>query len=409
MDERALSANQPARDEVVAGFAAARWPLFWMLLRGYGLMVPTIGIYRFWLTTRKRRFYWSNTLIGGEPLDYTGSALQLLTGFFFAVAFFLPVYIAFFYFATQGGDVAVLGYGLVGLAFWFMTGYAIYRARDFRLSRTLWRGIRFDQRGNAWAYALKRFLWSILVLLTLGLAYPFMAASLWRYRWNHCFYGDRRFGFSGSWKLVAWPFYRLYFGLLILGAIAVGTVAASPAIGSGAMSITAILAILLVCLAVPIGWCHFRARTLSRLYSGVWLGPARLAVSIRARALFGQLLAYGLAVLVWSIIFLIIAYVLIETMFSGMVAPDGLPDAADIARLARSGWVEAATIIGTYLAYVGGLALLGEVIFGYGHWVLIARGARIAGFSSLDDVRATPEDRALVGEGLADALNVGAY
>ena len=39
----------------------------------------------------------------------------------------------------------------------------------------------------------------------------------------------------------------------------------------------------------------------------------------------------------------------------------------------------------------------------------MARGAVIANADSLGTVRATGEDLALVGEGLADALNVGAY
>lgn len=59
-------------------------------------MLPTIGLYRFWQATWKRRFYWQNTVIDGEPLEYTGTATQLLLGFFFALAFFLPIYVAFF-------------------------------------------------------------------------------------------------------------------------------------------------------------------------------------------------------------------------------------------------------------------------------------------------------------------------
>jgi hypothetical protein len=41
--------------------------------------------------------------------------------------------------------------------------------------------------------------------------------------------------------------------------------------------------------------------------------------------------------------------------------------------------------------------------------MLVARGASIANLESLDSVRAAAEDRSLAGEGLADALNVGAY
>ena len=62
-----------------------------------------------------------------------------------------------------------------------------------------------------------------------------------------------------------------------------------------------------------------------------------------------------------------------------------------------------------YLVVLATLALLGEVILGYGYWMLVARGAIITNADSLTSVRATAEDLALHGEGLADALNVGAY
>jgi hypothetical protein len=49
------------------------------------------------------------------------------------------------------------------------------------------------------------------------------------------------------------------------------------------------------------------------------------------------------------------------------------------------------------------------VFLGFGFWRLVAQGARISGLETLSSVRARDEDRALGGEGLADALNVGAY
>src|SRR5262245_34113547 len=108
-------------------FSGRRGELFGRLLRGYLLMLPTLGLYRFWLTTTKRRFYWQNTMIGGERLEYTGSALQLLVGFLFALGVFLPIYIVFFYLSFQSSTVALVGYGVAALLIWFLTGYALYR------------------------------------------------------------------------------------------------------------------------------------------------------------------------------------------------------------------------------------------------------------------------------------------
>ncbi len=166
--------------QTTISFLGTRWRLFGILLSGYLLMLMTLGMYRFWLLTNKRRFYWSHTQIHGEAMEYTGTAVQLLVGFLLALAIFLPLYGFFFYLSTQSPAAAVYGYMGAGVFMFFLTGYASYRGRRFLLSRTLWRGIRFSQGGNAWAYAIRRFLWICLTIVTVGLAYPFMVASLWK-------------------------------------------------------------------------------------------------------------------------------------------------------------------------------------------------------------------------------------
>jgi len=387
-------------------FTGARSELFGLLFRGYLLMVPTLGIYRFWVTTWKRRFYWQNTVIDGDPLEYTGHAMQLLIGFLFALAFFLPIYIVFFYLSTQSPEITLVGYAAVGITLWFLSGYAIYRARDFRLSRTLWRGIRFDQRGNAWGYALRRFGWSILMVLTLGLIYPFMAGNLWRYRYSHTWYGDRQFGWTGSWKTIAGPYYRAYFvvvaALIATGAI-IGNVQAPLSAGPG------------VFFAIPgtlvvggLAWFYLRSREATRMFSQVRVGDTTIAVKVRARSLFGQFLLYGLSLTGALVVFGMFIGIVVASLFGQAMLNPGA-EGAELARILQSGWGAIALLVAGYLGLIATFALFGEVFLGYGYWMLVARSAVISNADSLKSVRATGEDRALVGEGLADALNVGAY
>ena len=203
-------------------FTGTRREIAGILLRGYALMLPTIGMYRFWVTNWKRRFYWSNTEIDGDPLEYTGHALQLLIGFMLALIVFVPIYALFFYLSTQNGDITLIGYGGVAVVLWFLTGYAHYRARDFRLSRTLWRGVRFDQGGSAYNYAFRRFGWSILMIVTLGIVYPWMTTSLWRYRWNNTWYGDRQFSFTGKARALLGPYFLAYVVVAVIGGVSRG-------------------------------------------------------------------------------------------------------------------------------------------------------------------------------------------
>ena len=66
-------------------------------------------------------------------------------------------------------------------------------------------------------------------------------------------------------------------------------------------------------------------------------------------------------------------------------------------------------IIFGYLLLLAAFSLMAELFLGLGFWKLVAQGASITGLDSLGDVRARGEDTRLGGEGLADALNVGAY
>ena len=297
--------------------------------------------------------------------------------------------------STQVGTVVVVGYGVVAALFWFLFGYASYRGRDFRLSRTLWRGIRFDQKGNAWAYATRQFLWSLLVVVTAGLAYPFMSADLWRYRYTNTWYGDRQFSFTGSWRTIAGPFYRAYATVAILvgAALGVGFLTEGRAL--------ALVPLLAIILGFG-GFFYYRAREASRMFSEVRLGTAGLRVEIKARALAIQFAAYSSMLLVGFIIVGLVGF-LVSLVVQGQF------DFSSLAGIARAGWIGVALALGGYLVSLATLGLMAEVYLDCGYWMLVARGATITGIESLTSVRAGEEDKALAGEGLADALNVGSF
>src|ERR1043165_5877712 len=140
---------------------------FWkLLIRGAVLLLVTLGIYRFWLATDVRRFLWSNTEIAGDGLEYVGTAKELLIGF------------------------------LVGMA--LLGQFAVYRARRYRLSRTVYRGIRFHQTGSAWRYAVCAIFWWAMIGATLGLGSPWAQASLERFQLRNTYYGDVQGHFVGS-------------------------------------------------------------------------------------------------------------------------------------------------------------------------------------------------------------------
>src|SRR5262249_39713508 len=147
---------------------------FWrLLIRGAFLLLIPLGIYRFWLATGVRRFLWGNTEIAGDGLEYIGPAKELLIGLLVGVAILGPLDGVFFlspftrgWFGQVSGLLALIVLALLGQ-------YAVYRARRYRLTRTVYRGIRFHQTGSAWRYAVCAIFWWALIGVTLGLAYPF--------------------------------------------------------------------------------------------------------------------------------------------------------------------------------------------------------------------------------------------
>src|SRR5215213_5608523 len=116
------------------------------------LIVVTLSLYRFWAKTRVRRHIWSCIHINGEPLEYTGTGRELFLGALIVfLLLILPVVliilVASIWLGPQHPLTGTLQTGVTILVL-LLTGMAIYRARRYRLSRTLWRGIA----ARSWAH-----------------------------------------------------------------------------------------------------------------------------------------------------------------------------------------------------------------------------------------------------------------
>src|SRR5438105_1641363 len=156
-----------------------------LVTKGALLELVTFGFYRFWLVTDIRRHLWANTAVDGDAAEYTGRAKELLVGFLFALAILVPIYLAYFLVGIEAERFkAFASFPL--FAFLYVFGqFAIYRARRYRLTRTVWRGVRFWMEGSGWAYAARAALWAVLMPLTLGLILPWREAALERYKMRH--------------------------------------------------------------------------------------------------------------------------------------------------------------------------------------------------------------------------------
>jgi len=391
---------------------------FWRLLtRGAVLLLVTLGLYRFWLATDVRRFLWSNTEIAGDSLEYIGTAREILIGFLIAIAFLLPVNAVFYLGALARGMLGQL-IGALGLAALVLLGqFAVYRARRYRLSRTVYRGIRFHQTGSAWRYAVCAIFWWTMIALTLGLAYPFAQASLERFKIRNTFYGDLQGQFVGSglrlffrgfllWLLVVGPF--------VLGLMAaVGTVdwtlvaealrrggdimARFESAGAAQAAAFALISISWSVLAAATLYPAFQAMMLRWWISGLRFG--RLSVHSHLRtgtvyALYWRFVWLSLGAALALGVMVGIGIGLIALI--GMGRDDGTKELLQGAG-AIAGYVLAALAYSTIYQATVKLRL----------WKHGFESVELAGTEVLDTVKAAATSGSPVGEGLADALHVG--
>lgn len=200
-------------------FTGLGWDFFGIWLMNFVLSILTLGIYSFWGRTNIRRYLWQNTRYGDEAFEYTGTGGELFIGFLIVVfVVLLPLSVANFFaqIYVQHGSFWVAGAleGGTYVVILFLVGIAVHRVRRYRLSRTLWRGIRGALGGSSLRYAAYYFAYFLLNIASLGLTYPYTTVRLWSLLANDTWLGSGRFHFEASAK----PLYRPFLVMWGIGA-----------------------------------------------------------------------------------------------------------------------------------------------------------------------------------------------
>jgi uncharacterized membrane protein YjgN (DUF898 family) len=407
-------------------FVGDRGDYWRLMIRGGVLQAITLGIYRFWLFTDMRRFLWASTAVEGETLEYTGTAAELLIGFLMAMGILVPVYALLFVASLELGILSALSgvVAFVGLAGFGQ--YAVYRARRYRLTRTVFRGLRFHQGGSAVRYAVRAMLWWIPIGMTLGLASPWATANLERYKMRNTFYGSLGGSFAGAGGRLLGRTILIWF--LVVGPLVVAVAAAVRTIDWVAVAdalededtLNLIVALGIdeplargVGLLIPgVMWVVIAGAILYPAYQAIvmrwWLGGLRLggtavASDLRMRGYYGAYLRYLLYMALFSIAFSVVAGAI------GGLGYMALRGEIDFTRasLLRDGLLAGAGLI-AYVIYIVGVSTIYQVAVKMRLWQVAVESVLISGIAALDHVQAGEATSSAVGEGLADALGTGA-
>ena len=375
--------SRPPAVPALVSFSGDRGEFRRLVTRGALLELVTVGFYRFWLATDIRRHLWAHTAVDGDAAEYTGRGKELLIGFLIALSVLVPVYLAYFLISLEAERIkAFASFPL--LAFLYVFGqFAIYRARRYRLTRTVWRGVRFWMSGSGWAYAARAALWGLLMMVTLGLILPWREAALERYKMRHSYYGDLKGSFEGT----GWEFFKRGWWLWPL----------------------AILSIYVFPLA-PFIYAAFKAVEWRWWISGIRFGGVSLQSKLRRRDLFG---------LYWKVIgwalLLVLAFAAYETVcafllasMSGATIDQFFKQIAVARSLAASVPMAALTVVG-YLALVLSLNVVMRVYLLRDLWARVVASTSVRGIEAAANVSARGELANALGEGFADGLDIAGF
>jgi uncharacterized membrane protein YjgN (DUF898 family) len=290
--------------------------------------------------------------------------------------------------------------------------YAYYRARRYRLTRTVFRGIRFHQSGSPFAYALRSLFWGAATALSAGLALPWAQASLERYKVAHIHYGGWQGEFAGSGTRLFVRGIALW--MILLAAVAAAAVVGSKFVDPGALARaatsagakdpkTGIEALKLMGLGsgvmVVAGTVYMILQAIIMRWwlEGLRVGPLVIATTLRKRQILGAYLrCFGYALLV------MFALSIIMSMAIGIVAVAARPR-DDVSQLLVVG--SSMTI---YLVMAVSVWVLYQMTIKLRVWRLAVDSISLGGFEAMEYVHADASlPSSAVGEGLADALGAG--
>ena len=369
----------PPLRPVSAKFAGKRGDFIRLVARGAGLELVTAGFYRFWLATDIRRHLWSNTEIAGDAVEYTGRGKELLIGFLFAMAILVPIYLGYFLLTIEAERFKEFAGLPLILPFYAFGQFAIYRARRYRLTRTVWRGVRFWMDGSGWAYAWRAMLWGLFMLITLGLALPWREAALERYKMRHSYYGDLQGSFEGR----GWEFFKQGWWLWLLTPFA-----------------------LYFTIGAPFVYAGFKAVEWRWWLSGIRFGEVRLESTMTRGELVGLYwIAIGWIALL-GVIFL--AYLGVSLVLVVGVSGMTFAEFFETKAFAASISLIVLAVIG-YLAFVLGVNLVMRVVLMRDLWLKVLDTVRVHNIGAAANVTAKGELASALGEGFADGLDVAGF
>lgn len=274
------------------------------------LTLLTLGVFSAWAKVRKKRYFYSHTVLDGTPFQYLAQPLPILKGRLVAAALFLVYYLSSHYFT------AILPYVLAaGLV---LAPWVIIRSAAFNARYSAYRNISFVYQASYRDAVKALYVWGLIPAIVVGtmfgwwgqpalaaiafglfgLAFPWWLRRLKHLIIRHTEFGGQAGEFSGTGR----QFFRVYFtaGLIVFAtAAATGGLIAAVTFGGGKNSPYLLLGSLLpIYFGYVLAFAFIQARISNLVWNQTRLGPLQFQSTLRGRELAKLYVTNALAIAV---------------------------------------------------------------------------------------------------------------
>jgi uncharacterized membrane protein YjgN (DUF898 family) len=162
------------------------------------LSVVTLGIYSAWAKVRTNRYFYGNTSLEGYTFEYTAEPLSLLKGRLLIGA----IGLLYLFIGRIDPRLTIIPVVVFIAAF----PWVYVQAHAFHKTHSVYRGVGFGFSKNFTGSYKMWFKYGLLILVTLGLAFPFLIYKKMSFEMNHSRFGQSKFRFNGD----EGEFFRIY-------------------------------------------------------------------------------------------------------------------------------------------------------------------------------------------------------
>ncbi|MFC4453001.1 YjgN family protein [Deinococcus sonorensis] len=192
------------------------------------LSVVTLGIYLPWARVRTRQYFYGHTWLDGQNFEYTANPVALLRGYLLVGVLFAAYSIS-----QQFQDYWWIT-GLLGLLFFALYPFLLYRSLRFNAANTIHRGLSFQFVGRPGGAYVAYLLIMLSVPFSLGLTFPLAVWMQRRYLLTHVAYGTTRAEFNKDVGVV-YTIFLTAVAVMIAASVVVGVLALVGVVAAGGL------------------------------------------------------------------------------------------------------------------------------------------------------------------------------